>query len=273
MTNASNKHISDCPFHGVISSTDKDMTADQKMVVRVGRLEGIVETLAKDMQEMARGMFSMGKELSGLRDIISDKIERVVASINTAARPNWGNIAAWAAIIVTIIGLAGSLVAIMMSGQNTSITDNKIQITELISQQMKFQYEKGKNDSITEGMKEKMHTLDTNLQKEIAMINATTEAKIKGLDDKLQIEFIGLNRSLGQQVETQKEDISTLRTWRLEFVSKQGELEGRVTSKQNMVEDRLKAVEGMQQSRLQIHEALDINKSHNANNGVIIIPK
>jgi len=216
------------------------------METRVGRLEGVVETLTQDVQEVARSVGTLGKEIGNLRDIISEKIDLVTERMGTATKTNWGNVAAWAAVIVTIVGLAGTLVAVGISGLGASIAEAKAKAVSLDERAYQAQYEKGKSDAIASEAARRMTDIEIGAQREVTLALAATDAKIKGLDDKTQSELQATRQDLDSYAAMLTEQILDLRRWRLDHAEQNGEFQGRVAAKQLITEESLKRLDDRQ---------------------------
>lgn len=266
----------DCPFHDVVIPTAQLKPEDTRLNDRVGRLEGTVENLTHNIEEVNRGLemvgqqlnqtaTTLGKEIAAMRDLVGQRFEQMTqrvaeamdtmsTRVQTQTKPNWQ-------VLVTIIALTGSLAAYVLNGHNSAIAEAKTRIDAVqahisgsdracgAADEKAVQSERHANDT-TKAFKE----LDDKLQREYTLMQASTEVRVKALDDKLQNEFNGLHTALAQSVADNTSQITDIRKWRLEHAKENGEFEGRVSAKQLMIEDTLKKTqENLRQAELRLY--------------------
>lgn len=246
-----NKH-DDCPFKDVVFPTEKTQATepDHRMDTRVGRLEGVVESLTRDIQEVSANINTMGRELGSFREMIgdtltkmrdgfNDQLNTVTDRLTTSAKPQWQSIFAFVAMGLTVIGMAGAVVGMMFSGQTANITRLQNDTAIITERMFANQYEKGKSDAFASETSSHLAKLDTTLQREMTLMQQTTDSKIQGLDDKLQTE-IKLDRKNYEDYDNRiLEIIKDFRAWRLDFVPKASESDAKLQAKQDMLIDQL----------------------------------
>jgi len=266
----------DCPLKDfVIPPTSQDIEVSHQMDTRVGRLEGVVETLTHDIHEVSNNVNVVGKQVTELKDMFSDTITKLRDTFSTqldtatsrlsqSTKPQWQTITAFVSIVVVMLGMAGAVVGLIMSGQADNIRNVKAN-TELISERLfNAQYEKGKADAINGMTSDHLKSLDITLQREMTLINETTKAEIKGLDEKLQLELNLVRQKIDADVSVNKEDVINMRTWRLKHAEEDSAAGAKVAAKQEMIEKRLDEMDKRQwdyrTDKLQAYETLDITK-------------
>ena len=261
----------DCPFTGMLQPVQQD----PKIEVRVGKLEGAVETLAKDMSDMARNITGLGTEIGNLRSTLADKIDTMGQRMADKTKPNMQAITLFVTIGLAVLGMAGSLAGVVMNNHSSQIAELKAGLDTARAQHERAQYEKGQSDAFVKMAEQRMienaakfRDLDDKLQREMALINNTTESKVKALDDKLQLEFNGLHKAIDVQVQAQAEQVTELRKWRLEHVQGNAELHGKIDIHLQDMSTRLKQAEDRQwdyrQDRLKAFEAANIQRDEPA---------
>jgi hypothetical protein len=206
-------------------NNNKENTNYGTLDTRVGRLEGLVTTLAHEVKETSQ-------TIRELVNHFTDFKENILKNISRATAPKWPLIVSIGTLLLTILGLGGTIVALLMSGQQSSLNRHA---EELATINAKITAQNYDNGILAQWMKQTdkaMEALDERLQKEMTLINNTTESKLKGLDDKLQIEFAGMNGTTQARIANLKEDYDNIRQWRLTFVAdhekRMGKLEGTV---------------------------------------------
>ncbi len=100
---------------------------DNNVETRVGRLEGAVESLSHDIQQIGDSVKDIGSGLSTFK-------EEVLKGMGNAKIPNWPLIASFGTIGLTIVCLAGTLVGVVMNGHAHAIHDNKQDLNMLRGQ-------------------------------------------------------------------------------------------------------------------------------------------
>jgi hypothetical protein len=246
-----NKH-DDCPFKDVVFPAEKMQATepDHRMDTRVGRLEGVVESLTRDIQEVSANISTMGRELGSFREMIgdtltkmrdgfNDQLNTVTDRLTTNAKPQWQSIFAFVAMGLTVLGMAGAVVSMLFSGQAANIVRLQNDTAVVTERMFANQYEKGKSDAFASETSSHLAKLDTTLQREMTLMQQTTDSKIQGLDDKLQIE-IKLDRKNYEDYDNRiLEILKELRSWRLEHAVKSSENDAKLQAKQDMLIDQL----------------------------------
>ncbi|MCK9557574.1 MAG: hypothetical protein M0R50_05985 [Candidatus Cloacimonetes bacterium] len=242
---AVSKH-DDCPFKDVVfpDRAEKITERDNAMDRRVGRLEGVVESLTRDIQEVSQNIGMMNKELTNFRETIGNaltsmrddstaQLNAVTDRLTASSKPQWQTISAFAALAITLLGMAGAVVALIMSGQSENITNLKRDTATITERMFQNQYEKGKSDAFAAETGGRI----SNLQREIALIQQASDAKIAALD-----------KNASEYNDKVAEILKEFRTWRLEFVSKTIENSSKLSAKQDMMLDTIKRLEERQHS-------------------------
>jgi hypothetical protein len=232
------------------------------MDTRVGRLEGVVESLTRDIQEVSQNINMMGKEMGSFREMIGEtltrmregfsaQIESVTDRLTTSAKPQWQSIFAFVAMGLTVLGMAGAVVGMLFSGQAANV--NRLQNdTAVITERMfSAQYEKGKQDAFATETSGHLTKLDTTLQREMALMQQTTDSKIAAT-----------SKNADDYISKVQEILKDFRAWRLEHATKGAEVDARLTAKQEMITEELHALEGRLERAEERHrqDIKDINK-------------
>jgi hypothetical protein len=241
----SSKH-DDCPFKDIVFP-EKHLSSspepDHRMDTRVGRLEGVVESLTRDIQEVSQNINMMGKEMGSFREMIgetltrmregfSTQIESVTDRLTTSSKPQWQSIFAFVAMGLTVLGMAGAVVGMLFNGQAANV--NRLQSdTAVITERMfSAQYEKGKADAFAAETSSHLAKLDTTLQREMALMQQTTDSKIAAVD-----------KNVNDYIDKVQEALKDFRSWRLEHATKGAEVDARLTAKQEMAIEQLRTLE------------------------------
>jgi uncharacterized protein (UPF0335 family) len=257
-----NKH-DDCPFKDIVfPEKHTSQESDHRMDTRVGRLEGVVESLTRDIQEVSQNINMMGKEMGNFREMIGEtltrmregftaQIESVTDRLTTSSKPQWQSIFAFVAMGLTVLGMAGAVVGMLFSGQAANV--NRLQNdTAIITERMfASQYEKGKADAFATETSGHLTKLDTTLQREMALMQQTTDSKIAAT-----------SKNADDYIEKVQEALKDFRAWRLEHAAKGAETDARLTARQEMAIEQLRALEGRLERAEERHrqDIKDINK-------------
>ena len=260
-SNTANTGGGDCPWHGVIAPVG----SDSELPSRVGYLEGEMQTLTTNVQEVTRGLglvgeqlnkavAMLGSEIGELRNLMSEKLDQVSTRMGTAidtmavrlqtqAKPNWQ-------VIVMGVGMAGGLLAFIFSTYYGAVNETKGKTELLSTQYAAAQYERGKTDErayhISQAIAEdpeRFRELASRLQRETVQINLTTEAKLKAVDERLQAEIAAVKRESEIQLRESEGQIADFRKWRIETIKDNSEFRGCAVSRLNLAEERLKTAE------------------------------
>jgi hypothetical protein len=217
------------------------MTVESKTTAhlegRVEQLEGAVSSVSKDLKDLSTGFNVFKEELLG--------------KIGSMTAPKWPIISIIATFIVMVLGLSGTIVSLIMSGHQAEIQANQHDLRSLEREFSDQNIEHGQWKTWSTMVDKNLFSLDEKLQREMNLINITTESKIKGLDDKLQAEFGYSNKIHDTSTTDIKETIANLKNWRLSIEERYNEAIGKLNAKQEMVLDELKKVEARQYDQKQ----------------------
>lgn len=270
----------DCPFKNIVIPTSQlpptrqQENIDIQMNTRVGKLEGVVETLTRDIQEVSHSVGILGSNINALRDLMSDSLSKmrdgftsqlseVTDRLTTSAKPQWQTISAFAALALTVLGMAGTIIALVMSGYAENIQGLKHDTSVITDRMFLSQYEKGKSDAFAANVSNHLSSLDSTLQKEMSLLNATTESKVAGLDAKIQLEIEAIRKNIEASIEQNKSDLENMREWRLNHVTDTASLQGMLKAKQEFIEKQLAELNDRQwnyrHDRLSAFEKLQID--------------
>jgi len=247
----SSKH-DDCPFKDIVfpEKHTASQEPDHRMDTRVGRLEGVVESLTRDIQEVSQNINMMGKEMGNFREMIGEtltrmregftaQIESVTDRLTTSAKPQWQSIFAFVAMGLTVLGMAGAVVGMLFSGLGANMARLQNDTAVITERMFSAQYEKGKADAFAAETSSHLTKLDTTLQREMTLMQQTTDSKIAAI-----------NKSVDDNVNKVQETIKDFRAWRLEHATKGAEIDATLTAQQKLaseqsrnLEDRLERAE------------------------------
>jgi hypothetical protein len=245
----------DCPFKDIVFPEKAAASeSDHRMDTRVGRLEGVVESLTHDIQQVSQNINMMGKELGNFKEVVGDaltkmrdafgnQINTVTDRLTTSAKPQWQTISAFAALAITLLGMAGAVVALIMSGQSQNITDLKRDTAVITERMFANQYEKGKSDAFAAETSSHLAKLDTTLQREMTLMQQTTDSKIISLDDKLQTELKLDRKNNADYIDRIEKIIQDFRAWRLAHSAEGSAIDAKLEAKQEMVLEMLKTID------------------------------
>jgi hypothetical protein len=119
--------------------------------LRVGRLEGTMEQIQRDVQENSRVLGDLTQTIGIFKDSIMGKIGQLT-------QPRWPLIVGFVTLILTIGTLVGGGFTIVLSGQNEAIKSTQADINILITQRINDSYEQGKNCAHKDEMKNQVIT-------------------------------------------------------------------------------------------------------------------
>ena len=265
----------DCPFKDLVYTQPREQPPHKEethhMDTRVGRLEGVVETLTRDVQEVAHSVGLLSSQLGevkdaisislgGMRDSFTSQLDIVTNRLTSSTKPQWQTISMYFTIGIVLLGMAGAVVGLLMSGQSNNINRLQTDISINTAQMFSNQYEKGKADAFSANVATHLANLDASLQREMRLINDTTEARIKALDDKLQIEFNLIRKNLESSITENSTQLADLRRWRLEHAAIDSGETAKVIAKQEMVIQKLTELQNFHMARLAELESRLLNK-------------
>lgn len=107
---------------------------------RVGRLEGVVQTLSTEVQEITRAVRAITDSLGTFK-------EDVLSRLGVATAPKWPLIASLVTMLLTIFGLCTTIITIVLMGQGDSIHQNRESIMRLQEKFVQIAYESGEMHS------------------------------------------------------------------------------------------------------------------------------
>lgn len=153
---------------------------------RVGRLEGTVEQIQKDIQENSRALGELAQTITVFKD-------SMMSQLGKATTPRWPLIIGVATLFVTICALIGGGFTIVMSGHSDAIKAVQSDIDVLNREKLKDMYDHGRTDAFKE-LDLKTHdktemVLEKMLERQIQVLSrlSATEAKIGNLEHDLDI--------------------------------------------------------------------------------------
>lgn len=231
--------------------------SNEPVDARIGKLEGIVEALTNDIKAISADVNAVGTQIGDLKDIFSDTINRlrdnftnqldvVSTRLSESSKPQWQSITAFVSMAIVLLGMAGAVVGLILSGQSDNIKGTKGEVNEITKRMYEAQYEKGRTDATTTGLELHLKNIDAAMQREMALTSNVVDTKVNGLDAKLQIEFNLIRKNLESMVETNKEDIRDLRAWRLKHAEDDAAIAAKVVAKQDMIEKKLTELDAKQ---------------------------
>ena len=107
-----------------MSKKERPPMKRQALDSRVGRLEGVVETLSNEVQDTTKAVRVMAESFGNFKEDVLEKI-------GTATAPKWPLIASLTTMMLTVFGLCGTVVAILLSGQGELIHQNRLAIEQV----------------------------------------------------------------------------------------------------------------------------------------------
>lgn len=254
----------ECPFRDVVIPKEPDGNLEG----RVGFLEGAVKTLTDDVQQvnhsvgqlgqqLNQSVTTLGREIGSLRELMADKIEQVTQRMASAiesvtsrmhqeTKPNWQ-------IIIAGIALLATILIFFLSGHGGQIAELKAAQEHATEQYAKAQYEKGATDAFVKMAEARMaeftkaiKDMDDKLQREMILINNATEARVKAMDEKLQMEIQGHTKTLEQECRDLREFVMDLKKWRLDHSEGNARVHGQIDTLLSDMQARLKLLEDRQ---------------------------
>ena len=121
----------------------------QALDSRVGRLEGVVETLSNEVQDTTKAVRVMAESFGNFKE---DVLER----IGTATAPKWPLIASLTTMMLTVFGLCGTVVAILLSGQGELIHQNRLAIEKVHERAIEISFDAGAISAWKEAVDDKI---------------------------------------------------------------------------------------------------------------------
>lgn len=206
---------------------------------RVGRLEGAVETLIQNEQEIARNV----KDIAHAVTIFK---EEILSKIGTATAPRWPLILGFATLILTVVGFSIGLLTFLLSGQSGMITENKVAVKTLSDKLYDTRYEDGRADTWRENATKTLVDLDTKLQREMSLLNEASSSRAKAVEERFQREFTIIDKALSDRVYEILSQLTDLRKWRLEHEESDSKVHGQTSTSIEYINDMLRKIEERQ---------------------------
>jgi len=200
-----------------LTSTSLD-ESNAHLESRVGRLEGVLDNFAQELKATGQSVREISNSLSNFE-------KDILGKLGTATTPKTSIIFTYATLLITIMGLCGTIVAIMISGQRDSIETIK-------AQQMNIQQVEA-NNKLEDGKNMMWRELVNNFMQEDVLKD---KEAIKALEDKILTTYTGKFNNL-------EELVLTLRNWRLEHVEQNSKFTGEVLSKLKILEILINKIE------------------------------
>lgn len=229
----------------------RSSTNDMHLESRVGHLEGTMETLAQEVRVTSESVREVTHTLSKVKD-------EIFARLGSLTAPRWPLIISIGTLLITILGLAGTIVALMLSGQRDAIETLKSQYVSLQTESSTGKLEDGRNMEWRNNVTKVLVDLDVKLQKEANLLIDKTESKITALDTKLQLEFNNTNRILDGELKEIREQIVDLRKWRLGHNEEDSFRHGQLSTLADMLKDKLTIIEARQYDINSLVHQLDV---------------
>ena len=154
--------------------------------LRVGRLEGTMEQIQKDVQENSRVLVDLTQTIGIFKDTVMSKIGQ-------ATSPKWPIIVSIGSLVITILLLIGGGFTFAMSGQADSIKAVQSDVDSLIEQKIKDSYDHGRASADKDAINAHLLRTDTftedirNKQIDVLKVISAQEAKIKNLEEQIKI--------------------------------------------------------------------------------------
>ena len=154
--------------------------------LRVGRLEGTMEQIQKDVQENSRVLEDLTQTIGIFKDSIMSKIGQATA-------PKWPIIISIGSLIMTILLLVGGGFTIVMSGQTEAIKTIQADVDINTKNRMNEMYEQGQNASFKESIGKHLIRTDNFIEdireKQISVLKTIShlEAHSQTLDEQIKI--------------------------------------------------------------------------------------
>ncbi|RMG66902.1 MAG: hypothetical protein D6710_12015 [Nitrospirae bacterium] len=178
-----------------------------KLSERVARTEAFLDGLAHEVSELVSSIKSLNMMMAEQAERTDKKFDELSNKVSNIGRIPGATLAAWAAVILAVVGLAGNGYVRDQQRLESDLKNTK----EIVLQNAKAVSEAGRD---VESAKRSIKELDTKLQREVSLVNAETKTEIESLDEKLQIEMVGANEKLLTEMEWVKNELKESRAWR-----------------------------------------------------------
>jgi hypothetical protein len=236
--------VETCPDCGSTRTT----SVEPHIEGRFGRLESDVRGLKESHEHLegvvTRGFDTMRSDFSSKIDTLFNKLDGVRTDFSGQIERRdtlrssevVGRIANAVAIVILVVGLLyqslsgiGSAIARSETAAATGIAKAESALALANTRELQYREDKGKSDertsqtitNMTEFRRtyEKEHeSLDKKLQNETALTREVLSASIKGLDDKVQVEFKGRMTDIDHRIDDHAAQLTAMRDWRLKHV-------------------------------------------------------
>lgn len=144
---------------------------DQRLPERLARVESEIPALRSSIDSLGQQMSSGFAEL-----------KRSIPS----GRTDWGILAAWAGVILLVVGMVGGVVA---SGFDGKIGANAEDVRGIRERELEQAENRGRYAERIDNHGETLTALDATLQREMRLLDGAMEAKLVDLDGRLQGEI------------------------------------------------------------------------------------
>jgi len=200
-----------------VKNNIKDAINSGDLEIRVGRLEGTMESLAQEVKQTNRNLQEFARETNNninqlatqvghIKDTLVKEISEVKdafsCQITQKTKPDWSSILSVIALITTIIVMGATLVAFIFSGQSERININNGKIANIEQQMLDRSFEHGQINNWMKNNEEKI-------------IHLTNECEILRLWKIAHIEEHSKNNEkcgkIESDIEYLKKDIDELR--------------------------------------------------------------
>lgn len=146
---------------------------------RVGRLEGAVQSITRDVREMSHNIDRVASSLGDFK-------QEVVGHLGKLNSPRWPLIVSIATLVIGIFTLIGGIGAIILSGQSASVAKIEASLEKVRNESLESKYEDGKTSGWKEALVKKIEEDNKKTQEEIAglkawrLIHAEKQASLEG---------------------------------------------------------------------------------------------
>ena len=163
-----------------MTETNYKPTRNKNLDSRVGRLEGVVQSLSQEVQDVTKAVRDITASLSTFK-------EDVLARLGMATAPKWPLITAVGSMLLTIFGLCGTIIAILLSGQSGAIQDNHQILNQHQERFTQLAHEQGVSSAWKEVFTTRIESLDKTLSNKILSSNENTQNQINELRRTLEV--------------------------------------------------------------------------------------
>ncbi len=174
---------------------------------RVSGLEVYVQSIAEDVHALSEAVSETNRSIRRLSETTTEKLESLSARISTIGRIPGATLAAWAAVILAIVGLAANGYVRDQSRLEQTIKELTRETVEMSTSVSAL---RERSNRAADAVRD----LDEKLQREVALINGETQSRVAALDEKLQIEITGVENRIDTEMAWIKDELREARAWR-----------------------------------------------------------